>query len=396
MSEYSFAEAMVMAKELERRSNEPSVIDRIVTGFDRYSYSTTILKPIEFVIDGFISNLITVIAGHPGAGKTNLLAILACVAAGLVQYDAGGVKATLRRKVAYVTEDPGQVERILYGLRRKGFITATENEVQEWFEIIPARRADPEQLANFIQNLCDDKSVDLGESFKHYQTRPLIVLDTSNATLDLDDENNNSAAGRAIASAKAALGSGALWIVAHTSKVASREDVALMSARGAGAFEGDANGVAYILSVENQRFLCLGKHRYEADFVEARFDSHADFETIQTPWGHEQKVWYRYGTILPSEIGEREKLKNAAKDKAAAEAKVELRGRIHGALLDAYREGQKIKKSELKRIVGGNASTAGKEIETMIEEGLIVAESGEKNSQNLSIPSPNWSKPCSE
>lgn len=392
MNDHEYEAAMADARELERRSNEPSIIDRLVTGFDRYSYSTFALKAIEFVIDGFISNLITVIAGHPGSGKTNLLVVLACVAAGLVKYESGGVKATLRRKVAYVTEDPGQVERILYGLRRQGLITVAEDEVQEWFEIIPARRANPEQLASFIENVCEEKTASLGEAFCNYETRPLVVLDTSNATLDLDDENNNSAAGKAIASAKAALGSGALWLVAHTSKVASREDVALMSARGAGAFEGDANGVAYILSVENQRFLCLGKHRYEAEYTEARFDSHADFETIQTPWGREQKVWYRYGTILPSEAGERERIKTVAKEKAESEAKAELRGRIHAALLDAYRDNQKLNKSELKRIVGGNGGSAGREIEAMIEEGLILAEHGEKNSKVLSIPAPNWSQ----
>lgn len=343
-----------------------------------YNYTIERLRPIEYVIDGFLANKITVIAGAAGVGKTSLLVPLACIAAGLASNDTDP-KATLRRRVAYVTEDAEQVERILYGMRKKGFLTASEEEFRYWFDIIPAKRAQPEQLAQFITNIRQEKTIKAGAEFSHYETEPLIVLDTASATIHLDNENDNSQAGNAIAIAKQSLGNAALWIVGHTSKVSSRDDIKNMSARGAGAFEGDANAVAYVIDVEKVRFMVLGKRRFVCEYEELKFSAQSDFEMVSTPWGVPQRVWYQFGLPSVAEEGERDSLKNKAQEALSLEVRESLRGKILAALMDANKDSRGLNTSQLVRIVGGKKTILVETLEAMKSNGVIRAEIGLKN-----------------
>lgn len=344
-----------------------------------YEYSTDTLRPIEFCIDGFMANKVTVIAGPPGVGKTSLLVPMACIAAGLVG-DESQIKATLRRRVAYVTEDPEQVERILYGMRKHGMIQCTDEEFRHWFDIIPAMRAPAAKVGQFVANLREAKTVIAPAAQNNYAVEPLIVLDTSNATLDLDNENDNSEAGKAIAAIKENLGKACLWVVAHTSKVASRSDIDQMSARGAGAFEGDANAVAYIINVENTRFMVLGKRRFECEFSEVRFDSTSSSETVKTPWGGEQKIWYRYGVPRIAEEGERASIKEQVKAEATLDHQLKMRGEILGALLDAGKEGKWLSTRDVCKSVTGKTTTISSMLGTLADNGVIYAKSGGRGS----------------
>ena len=289
---------------------------------------------------------------------------LACNAAHLCD-ERSELKPTLRRRVAYITEDPEQVERILYGMRKHGNIRMTDEEFRHWFEIIPARRLPAVFVAQRIEEIKAEK---VSTHSSGYAVEPLIVLDTSNATLDLENENDNSQAGKAIACIKEVLGKAALWIVAHTSKVTSREDVKQMSARGAGAFEGDANAVCYILQQESVRFLVLGKRRFEAEFTEIKFESHAHCEDVMTPWGMSQRVWYRYGLPSKAEEGEREGMKQQAKEDSADLIKHRIRLDIMNALADSE-DGMSMR--DLRSAVKGKNETIAAEVEYLTTKGRI-------------------------
>ena len=333
---------------------------------DSYIYDLDRLKPVEFVIDGFISNKITVIAGPPGVGKTSLLVPLACHAAHLCS-PCSELKPTLRRRVVYITEDAEQVERILYGF-------------SYWINIVNAKRQSGEEIAEMLAKIRTEYTITSAPELMDYVVEPLIVLDTSNATIDLDDENSNSEAGKVIAHIKSVMGKMSVWLVAHTSKVASKTDIDQMSARGAGAFEGDANAVAYLLNIEGNRFLVLGKRRFEPEFTDLGFQSHTDKETVTTAWGKEQTVIYRYGIPFKSSYEERENIVSA---KAEA-TKYQCRQKILELLANEIT----LNMSEIKRQIKMKEQLVGREVNQLVEDGILTESKGAHGAKLFTIKNP--------
>ena len=348
-----------------------------------YQYKLDKLKPVEFVIDGFISNKITVIAGPPGVGKTSLLVPLSFHAAHLCAPDAE-LKPSLRRRVVYITEDADQVERIMYGICKHENLKEPVEGFNYWFKIVNARRQKCCDLSDLIAELRTECSVSLGYEFNNYVTEPLIVLDTSNATIDLDNENDNAEAGKVIASIKESMGKCAIWLVAHTSKIASKDDIDQMSARGAGAFEGDANAVAYLLNIDGQRFLTLGKRRFECDFTDIKFDSYSDSEQVLTPWGQTQTVRYRYGIPCISSMEERKEVKESGATAAKIATRIKLRLKILQVLSD---EGD-MPLSQLKSHVKGKGTIVTEVVEELIKEKLLTEFVGARNARLIHVVNP--------
>ena len=361
----------------------PKIVEILATAESEHVYDLDTLKPVEFVIDGFISNKITVIAGPPGVGKTSLLVPLAFHAAHLCDPDSE-IKPILRRRVIYVTEDADQVERIIYGICKHEKLKVPKEGFRYWFRIENAKRKKGEDLAAFISKMREEYSVNLGPEYGDYIVEPLIVLDTSNATIDLDNENDNAEAGKIIADIKSAIGRSAVWLVAHTSKVTSRTEVEQMSARGAGAFEGDANAVAYLLNIGGSRFLTLGKRRFEADYTDIKFDSFADSEEVMTPWGTVQTVRYRYGIPCVSSASERDEIKNAG-----AEAhKIAKRLKVREQILQILSDEGNMSKNELQRHLKGKKELNMEVVDNLVEQGLVSATEGPRNSIVLHVINP--------
>jgi len=356
----------------------------LATSESEHVYDLDTLKPVEFVIDGFISNKITVIAGPPGVGKTSLLVPLAFHAAHLCDPDSE-IKPVLRRRVIYVTEDADQVERIIYGICKHEQLEEPKEGFRYWFRIENARRKKGDDLAAFITKMRNEYSINLGTEQNNYVVEPLIVLDTSNATIDLDNENDNAEAGKIIADIKSAIGRSAVWLVAHTSKVTSKTEVDQMSARGAGAFEGDANAVAYLLNLDGNRFLTLGKRRFEADYTDIKFESFADSEQVNTPWGTVQTVRYRYGIPCISSTEERIVVKEAGAEAAKSQKRIEVRQKI----LETLSNHGNMSKKKLKEFIKGKGTIADEVLFDLLVQGIIsMTEVGKAHVYHIINPRP--------
>jgi hypothetical protein len=336
------------------------------SGVEGIEYSLSALEPIEFVLDGFIRSGLTVIAGAPGVGKTSILVPLCAAVANL--YDSG-LPITLRRRVIYLSEAPEQVVMTLFGLQKK-VMSARTWEFQEWFRVLPSKRVPPAVMARKIRKMVEAHTI---TGPNGYEVAPLIVLDTSNANIDLASENDNSEVGKAVAAIKENLGKAACWLIAHTPKTLKRADVTQLSARGASAFEGDANATAFIFKDSDdesdpRRFMRIEKHRFEAEYKELEFASMTDSEEVLTPWGGFQQIKYRVATPSISNPAARVAEKERKKRQEAHER--------HEALIDQVVEFVElmgpISKRNIEQGVTGNAAEVREAISDAVGHGRLV------------------------
>lgn len=334
-----------------------------------YDYSTHKLRPVEFVIDGFIATGISMIAGEPGIGKSSMLVPLACCVAHLCAED-DPLKPTIKRKVFYVTEDTEQVERILYGLHKHVAPHLTDDEFKAGFMVIHAKRLNPSNLALEVNRVKSQYATQIGD----FTARPLIVLDTANATLDIDNENDNAEVGKAISEIKQAADGMPIWIVAHTPKSINRQEVKDLTVRGASAFTGDTQATLFIFKddkLTDYRFMMLGKHRFVEDFDEVRFSTSLYHQTIQTPWGKSQTQKYLVGKPEPASVKSRleEKKALAEAQKAAEEFAIKLE--ILGHIRDADPD-EPMTITRLKKLIPKRDEKKQEILNSLISDGKVI------------------------
>lgn len=349
------------------------------TRMDEYQYSLEGLSPVEYGVDGLTSTGITLIAGPQGVGKTTLLVPLAAAVARLLNAPelsehGFNIKPTLRRKVVYVTEAPEQVGRCLYGVKKHLYVGDTDS-FREAFHIFEARRLAPKELAALIRDIREKFGFNDPEH-NNYRIEPLIVFDTSNATLNLESENDNAEVGQALAAIKESLGRGMLWLVCHVPKAVSKADASNFTARGASAFEADCQAVAYLGKDDNlprKRFMLLGKRRFETETTEIEFETFVGTELTFPEWGGEQVEQYRYGIPRLLRMGDLNAQKERAKADRDEAHSTELRKKILNKLEEQMidDEWNGISKRALAKLVGGKTETVTAEIDYMADEGLI-------------------------
>ena len=255
----------------------------------------THLKPIDYLIEGFMAHSFFVLAGQPGVGKTTAILSMSMVMAGF-NLEGCEIYAKTKRKTIIVTEDSEQIIRTLFAYSKHFKI----NNLNDWFVVIDARRSEVKDLLRLAHNI---------EKHTINGIRPLLVLDTANATMDIEDENNNSEVGSFIAAIKQTIfiqQKAPVCILTHLNKAVSRQESDAM-ARGASAFTGDATltGVLF-LDDDNQRYLKLTKTRYEPVFREIRFDSITFPELVTTPNNDIQEIICR--VAIPSMSSEKERM----------------------------------------------------------------------------------------
>ena len=229
------------------------------------------IKPIRYMVKGFWAHSFMVLAGQPGIGKTTAVISLCMVMAGLQAKDCE-LTATKKRKTIIVTEDSDQVERTLTGYARHYGISA--EALSDWFVIIDAKRSNVKDLLMLAHNVIHH-TID--------NVRPLLVLDTANATMDIDNENDNSEVGSFIAALKQTIYiqlDTPVCIITHTNKTISKSD-SDATARGASAFTGDATLTGVLFEDETKtRYMRLVKTRYQPNFREIKFNSDVFADTV--------------------------------------------------------------------------------------------------------------------
>jgi hypothetical protein len=300
-------------KQAERKSavedfaaviNAPAITDAPeVKGWPERQLSIGQIRPIRYMVKGFWAHSFMVLAGQPGIGKTTAVISLCMVMAGLKAKDCE-LTATKKRKTIIVTEDSDQVERTLTGYARHYGISASD--LSQWFVIIDAKRSNVKDLLMLAHNVIHH-TID--------NIRPLLVLDTANATMDIDNENDNSEVGAYIAALKQTIYiqlDTPVCIITHTNKTISKSD-SDATARGASAFTGDATLTGILFEDETKtRYMRLVKTRYQPNFREIKFQSDVFADTVLDEDGDIQEQMV---LLVVPQVSSEEDRRQAANDR---------------------------------------------------------------------------------
>ena len=321
----------------------------------------------EFVIDNVIAAGTVVIAGERGLGKTSALVPLMAAAAGLtVDFP---LKATIRRHVVYVSEDVEQVQRILMAMRTNGQLIDDKAEVEKRFKLVPAARMKAEEITKLkphLEDLWDNNDrVDGG----NYCASPVLVLDTTNATIDLDNISDNSEVSKAVSTLREGLNPINVILVGHIAK-SRRSDIKSISFVGAGAWEGDTQQNLYLVSEGDCRYLVLGKKRFETDVREYLLHSRcADMKGFNK-LGEEKEMRCFYSVPEPvSETLKAQRKTEQKRDKAVREFQF-----VQNECLKLISDQPGIKVGQIRPLIEKRNETVGAAIEALVDSGQVRLE----------------------
>jgi len=238
------------------QAQAPVATDAPDPSWPELALDLTKLNPIDYLIEGFMAHSFFILAGQPGVGKTTAVLSMCMVMAGF-SVEGCEIHAKKKRKSIIVTEDSDQIIRTLFAYSKHYGI----NNLNDWFVVIDARRSNVKDLLRLAHNI---------ERHTVNGIKPLLVLDTANATMDIDNENDNSEVGAYIAAIKQTIfiqQKAPVCILTHTNKTISRQDSDAM-ARGASAFTGDATltGVLF-MDEDNQRYLKPPERKDQASLL---------------------------------------------------------------------------------------------------------------------------------
>jgi len=332
------------------------------------------------VIDGFLADGLTLIAGAPGVGKTSAIVPLAMQVAGFSSHFSN-VSIYIRRKVIYLSEDTGQVQRIQYALQKRIRRTHGDSEfgwpeIADWFKVVATKRSSASDIAKLAILAAKHETVFKDYSGNDAQIKPLIVIDTASASFNVESENDNAEIAKYISAIKEGLiGRGfPVWVVTHTPKALKRADVRDFSARGAGAWEGDANCVAYLFQEDGleERFLKLGKHRYQADFDEVAFETNIYTEFVTDPLRGPVELSVRWAIPSKSMESKRIEAKELAKEEKMESAKQSRKTEIIDILNSEIAAGKYPTKRSVRNLVSGRTEEIGAIIDALIDDGSIM------------------------
>lgn len=270
--------------------------EEVSGGWNEVSLTFSSIKPTRYLIDGFLAHGLWLISGQPGVGKTTVICSLIL---GIIGHDTG-LHTKHTRKVIIVSEDIDQIHRTMYAYIK--FCGVPEDLVKNNLVLIEAKRSTLPELLDLHKNI--DRHTVNG-------VRPFLILDTANATLDLESENDNSEVGAFMNGLKQTIYTQMdtpLAIISHTNKQISKLDSDAM-ARGASAFTGDATGTAVVFQDEDgTRYIRLVKTRYEPKFREIGFTTETHSVMLIDSDGEPVETILR--TMAPFTSDEHQRLQN--------------------------------------------------------------------------------------
>jgi RecA-family ATPase len=267
------------------------------------------LKPIDYLIDGFLAHSLMILAGQPGAGKTTAMLSLAMVVAGFTLKDCS-LSTEAPRKVIYVTEDVSQIQLSLFSYAKHHGLDP--NKIKEMIHVIEARRSEMPDILQLTTNITRHTT-----TINSTTLRPWLILDTASATFDIEDENNNSEVAVYMEGIKQTIYTKLntpVAIATHTAKSNAISDDSA-TARGASAWTGNATLTATLfIGEDEQRYLSLVKKRYQPPITELKFQTFINNEVTISRWGNIQDVVCI--TVIPTESSKeiRQQHQTQAKD----------------------------------------------------------------------------------
>jgi hypothetical protein len=288
----------------------------------------------EFCLDSCIEAGVVTIAGARGVGKTSVIVPLALVAAGLHRPN-DPLSPRGWRHIIYVSEHPEQVMRILSGVVQHGNWGIDERAVHERFHLVAAQRMPAHELVK-VGKFYAEKFT---RNHDGVNMKPLVILDTLAATIDIENENDNAQGSKAVAALKQGFEGLPTWIICHIAKMDySRKDADSLTARGAGSFESDAIQNVYIVKGDKEdgpdsRFMVLGKRRFEARFKEFEIATGKAEVMATNAWGEQIPTTLVWGVVNPLESSRHQRREIQAEIQA-----ITVDREIRTALLDFVRQ----------------------------------------------------------
>lgn len=338
-------------------------------------------KPIRYLLNGFITEGITSIAGASGAGKTTMVVELASIVAHLCNeskvskdLDKHFLKVRGRRKVIHFTEHADQIEQVLFGKRKFGknhsAITCDTEEANEWYIVVPTKKYTTTQLAGLVSGYSKKHTVtwltgrfDQSGNEINVEMPPLLIFDTASASFAIDDENSNSEQSKMVASIKEVIRElrSSIWIITHVAKAAKVLDLKQQSSRGAGAIEADVQTAASLgreIGAECS-VLSVTKNRIQTKFDEINFKPTFHNLQVEDEWGDWQEVTYITGELIKSTSLERiQKKANSKKEGAELAKKYAIKQRAISIveLLKNTTGKELYNQEDLQDVLGGNVA----------------------------------------
>lgn len=332
-------------------------------------------KPQEFILDDKIQVGIVLLAGGHGCGKTTQLVPLLCRATHLCLDDA--LKPTLKRKIIYVTEDPNQVERILHSMWvSREFGNSTKDDIKTMFKVVEAKRMHARDIVKVADIYLKETVTNINKKTGLiHDAKPLVVVDTINATIHLENDNDNSEVGEVVATFKQEFKGLPVLLIAHLAKGLLRSEIEGLTARGAGAWEADAHQVLYLVKEDNgTRWLDISypKHRFHSDADGILFESVTNDISTTDILGNLKNEKLIHGRPSLVCAGGKKMLKDTEALKKHNREMQALSEKICSTAKEMLKNQAYITRNEIHTLIGCNRQTVFNVINGLIKLGVLT------------------------